>query len=199
MNRTATLASCLLAACSATIDPSQIHCRDNSECGTGSYCTPSGTCATTPVDCPLPSVKIGDACKYPPAAPTGVTATSSANVSLQWSTAADAASWVVQRAAAAAGPFSLEFAATTNSYVDTTVAPGTAVWYQIVAVDTSNIRSAPSAVVAGLTLPAAPQGLTATGQLNSVHLSSTPAARAHTHTLPPRPPRRAAPPPPALP
>ncbi|WP_036196277.1 malectin domain-containing carbohydrate-binding protein [Nocardioides aequoreus] len=90
----------------------------------------------------------------PPAAPTGLTADGTqAGVTLDWtdSTATDLVGYRVYRSATADGSFT-ELTTTplvSSTYVDTTAPANTAVFYRVVAIDTSDNVSAPSSVVSG--------------------------------------------------
>ncbi|MFD3443829.1 malectin domain-containing carbohydrate-binding protein, partial [Microbacteriaceae bacterium 4G12] len=95
-----------------------------------------------------------------PAAPAGVTATGSATgVALAWTASPSATGYVVERAASATGTFARISAATpltATTFTDTTGTAGTTYAYRVIAVGSTGLTSAPSAVVTGSkTAPAA--------------------------------------------
>jgi hypothetical protein len=105
----------------------------------------------------------------PPAAPTGLTATtvSSSQINLAWTDAANnEANYVVARATSSAGPFTdiATLGANVTSYNNTGLAASTSYWYAVRATNASG-SSANSNIASATTLsaiPTAPSGLTAT-------------------------------------
>src|SRR5438105_15287677 len=115
-----------LAACSVTLDVPSVSCHNDTECPTGAFCGTNGKCVPTPANCAAPTVKVGDRCIAPPAAPTGLQATVTANVSLTWAAGADATSWIVVRGAQ-------QFPVTAANYLDTGLSPGGTYSYSVIA------------------------------------------------------------------
>lgn len=113
-----------------------------------------------------------------PAAPAGLTAKSgNAEVTLAWTASTGASSYIVTRAAAAAGPYTQIGTSVSTSYTATGLTNGTAYYFEVLAVNTAG-SSAPSADAtatpsAAVTAPAAPSGLTATDGNAQVSLSWT--------------------------
>ena len=72
----------------------------------------------------------------PPAAPSGLTATAGVQqVNLAWSASSTATSYNVKRGTASGGPYAQLAAATTTSYVDSSVTGGTKYYYVVTAVN----------------------------------------------------------------
>jgi chitinase len=114
------------------------------------------------------------------AQPIGVTASAptGSTITLSWATSSGAASYQVYQAPGAAGPFALVTTSATTSATISGLNPSTTYYYQVLAVSSVGVQSAPSAVVAATTLAsssttlAPPTGLTVAGVTpNSVTLS----------------------------
>ena len=114
---------------------------------------------------PLPST--------PPAAPTGLTATSTnGSISLAWNASAGAIGYKVSRGTASGGPYSTTVAIglPATNYNDASVVSGTAHFYVISAMNLAG-ESAASAQASATTAAAAPTGLTAIPGNGSVSLA----------------------------
>ncbi len=98
-----------------------------------------------------------------PAPPTRLTASSSSTseIDLTWSPASGATSYIVQRATTSGGPYSTIGTASGDGYADTNLAPATAYFYVVKAVDASG-ASVISAEVSTTTMLGAPSDLLAT-------------------------------------
>lgn len=123
----------------------------------------------------------------PPATPSGLTATPSAdNIVLRWTANTDdTRGYNVYRATKETGPFTkvntslLIFNSGTPKYTDSTAPSGVTSYYRVEAVDFSNNPSLPATIsavrpgVADNTPPTAPSGLTATGNQDGILLKWT--------------------------
>ncbi|MCZ8518540.1 MULTISPECIES: glycoside hydrolase family 6 protein [Paenibacillus] len=124
-----------------------------------------------------------------PAAPAGVTAAAgNAQVKLTWNASAGAASYTVKRATVSGGPYTtVASGLTSTSYTNTGLTNGTAYYYVVSAVNSAG-ESANSAQVsavpsAGVTVPAAPTGLTAQAGDAQVKLTWNASAGAVSYTV----------------
>jgi fibronectin type 3 domain-containing protein len=101
-------------------------------------------------------------------APTGVlaTAVSTSEIDLAWNPVAGATGYVVLRATASGGPYTVIGSPTTTSFANTGLSSATTYYYVVEATDTSG-NSANSATVSATTQVAAPTGLVATGKEKS--------------------------------
>ncbi|WEK54901.1 MAG: glycoside hydrolase family 48 protein [Candidatus Cohnella colombiensis] len=124
-----------------------------------------------------------------PAAPTGITATASnAQVVLSWTASSGATSYTVKRATTSGGTYTnVATGVTATSYTNTGLTNGTT-YYYVVSASNSVGESANSAQVsatpsAGVTIPAAPTGLTATAGNAQVALSWTASSGATSYTV----------------
>lgn len=110
-----------------------------------------------------------------PGAPTGQTVTAT-SVALRWSPSTSGPSvdsYLIQRNGTQVG----SVAANVTSYVDSTVVPDTSYRYVVIGASGSK-RSAPSAELAVRTMPATPEGLTATwSRATALTISWSPPAR----------------------
>jgi fibronectin type 3 domain-containing protein len=120
-----------------------------------------------------------------PAAPSGVTATgvSISQINVSWSATAGATSYTVQRSTTSGGPYSTVGSLSTTSFADTGLTAGTTYYYVVEATNGSG-SSVPSAQATGVTLPAAPTGVTATtASPSQINLSWTAATGATSYTV----------------
>ncbi|WEK54903.1 MAG: cellulose binding domain-containing protein [Candidatus Cohnella colombiensis] len=124
-----------------------------------------------------------------PAAPTGVTATAgNAQVALSWTASSGATSYTVKRATTSGGTYTnVATGVTATSYTNTGLTNGTT-YYYVVSASNSAGSSGNSAQVsatptAGVTIPAAPTGLTATAGNAQVALSWTASSGATSYTV----------------
>ncbi|WEK54902.1 MAG: glycoside hydrolase family 6 protein [Candidatus Cohnella colombiensis] len=124
-----------------------------------------------------------------PAAPTGLTATAgNAQVALSWTASSGATSYTVKRATTSGGAYTtVATGVTATSYTNTGLTNGTT-YYYVVSASNSAGESANSAQVsatptAGVTIPAAPTGLTATAGNAQVALSWTASSGATSYTV----------------
>lgn len=128
-------------------------------CGNACPATASGTASCSAGSCGFtctpPAVPQGSGCLAPPAQPTGLTATAHATVALHWAAQADATSYELLRATAAAGPFTSLASPSTNSYTDVSALAGTTYFYEVEAHNAAG-ASAATAAVSALTQPASP-------------------------------------------
>ena len=111
-----------------------------------------------------------------PAAPTGLTATAgNASVSLGWTASSGASSYNVYRGTSAGGESGTAIATgvTTTSYTDATATNGTTYYYKVAAVNSTGTSalSNEASATPQTSVPAAPTGLTATGNNGSVSLN----------------------------
>nr|WP_052339928.1 glycoside hydrolase family 48 protein [Gorillibacterium massiliense] len=124
-----------------------------------------------------------------PSAPTGLTATAgNAQVSLSWTASAGATSYNVKRATVSGGPYTtVATGVTTTSYTNTGLTNGTAYYYVVSAVNSAgesvNSTQVSATPVSGVTVPAAPTGLTATAGNTQVALSWTASTGATSYNV----------------
>ncbi|RKP53165.1 cellulose 1,4-beta-cellobiosidase [Cohnella endophytica] len=124
-----------------------------------------------------------------PAAPTGVTATAgNAQVALSWTASSGATSYTVKRATTSGGPYTnVATGVTATSYTNTGLTNGTTYYYVVSASnsadESTNSTQASATPTAGVTIPAAPTGLTATAGNAQVALSWTASSGATSYTV----------------
>ncbi|GFN30825.1 endo-1,4-beta-xylanas [Paenibacillus curdlanolyticus] len=112
-----------------------------------------------------------------PAAPTGVTATAgSGSVTLTWAASSGATSYNVKRATTSGGPYTtVATGITGTTYTNTALTNGTTYYYVVTAVNANGESTASAQVSAtptsGVSVPAAPTGVTATAGNGTVTLS----------------------------
>jgi fibronectin type 3 domain-containing protein len=109
----------------------------------------------------------------PPGAPT-FTNVSSTGVTVSWTVpVGNASSYVVERAQAAGGPWTvITTAVTVLSYADSELSPLTTYWYRIRATNSAGATGWPSSIAAVTTLPAAPSGAPGAPTFSSVGTTS---------------------------
>jgi fibronectin type 3 domain-containing protein len=106
-----------------------------------------------------------------PAAPANVSATGGiARVTVSWTAATTAQSYVVQRSSAAGGPYAVVGSPQATSFSDTGLGNATAYFYVVLAVNGSG-TSPQSQEASTSTAPSAPSALTATGSDGQIALS----------------------------
>jgi Glycoside hydrolase family 44/Fibronectin type III domain len=101
---------------------------------------------------------------YPPAAPTGLTATAGVQqVSLAWTASSGATSYNVKRGTVGGGPYTQLATATTPGYLDSAVTGGTKYYYVVTAVNAGGEsgNSNEASTTPTVAPPVAPTGLTA--------------------------------------
>src|SRR6185503_14459507 len=125
----------------------------------------------------------------PPPTPTGLVATpGNGQVSLSWNASSGATSYNVKRATISGGPYTtIATGVTSTNFTNTGLANGTTFFYVVSAVNSAG-QSANSAQVSatptgGVTVPAAPTGLTATAGNASVSLSWNAVAGATSYNI----------------
>ncbi|RKP53167.1 hypothetical protein D7Z26_15685 [Cohnella endophytica] len=124
-----------------------------------------------------------------PAAPTSLTATAgNAQVALSWTASSGATSYTVKRATTSGGPYTnVATGVTATSYTNTGLTNGTTYYYVVSASNSAgesvNSTQASATPSAGVTIPAAPTGLTATGGNAQVALSWTASSGATSYTV----------------
>ncbi|WEK54900.1 MAG: cellulase family glycosylhydrolase [Candidatus Cohnella colombiensis] len=124
-----------------------------------------------------------------PAAPTGLTATvGNAQVSLSWTASTGATSYTVKRAATSGGTYTnVATGVTSTSYTNTGLTNGTTYYYVVSATNSAgtsgNSTQVSAMPSAGVTIPAAPTGLTATAGNAQVALSWTASSGATSYTV----------------
>ncbi|WP_407643526.1 glycoside hydrolase family 6 protein [Cohnella endophytica] len=124
-----------------------------------------------------------------PAAPTGLTATAgNAQVALSWTASSGATSYTVKRATTSGGPYTnVATGVTATSYTNTGLTNGTTYYYVVSASNSAgasaNSTQASATPTAGVTIPAAPTGLTATAGNAQVALSWTASSGATSYTV----------------
>jgi fibronectin type 3 domain-containing protein len=122
---------------------------------------------------------------YPPAVPTGLTATAgNLQVVLTWSASSGATSYNVKRATTTGGPYTTISSPATTSYTDSAVSNSTAYYYVVSAVNSGG-ESANSSQVSATPVapPAAPTGLTATAGVQQVSLAWTASSGATSYNV----------------
>jgi fibronectin type 3 domain-containing protein len=125
-----------------------------------------------------------------PSTPTGVTATAGAGkVSLSWTASSGATSYNVYRGTSSGGEGTTAYASglTGTSYTDTSVTAGTTYYYKVAAVNSAGTSAQSSEVSAtptsGVTVPAAPTGVTATAGTGKVTLGWTASSGATSYNV----------------
>ncbi|WP_052339923.1 cellulase family glycosylhydrolase [Gorillibacterium massiliense] len=124
-----------------------------------------------------------------PSIPTGLTAAAgNAQVALSWTSSSGATSYNVKRATVSGGPYTtVATGVTATSYTNTGLTNGTAYYYAVSAVnsagESANSAQASATPTSGVTVPAAPTGLTATAGNAQVALSWTASAGATSYNV----------------
>jgi fibronectin type 3 domain-containing protein len=125
-----------------------------------------------------------------PATPTGVTATAGVSkVSLAWTASSGATSYNVYRSTTSGGEGTTAYASgiTTASYTDSSATAGTTYYYKVAAVNSAGTSAQSSEVSAtptsGVTVPAAPTGVTATAGVSQVALGWTASSGATSYNV----------------